>query len=86
MRRRINESNLWRLYVLNNFAYPEEGMVFFGLRGCLPLELDNMILPPNNLLSQFPLITSTPAAPWDSGYPKKVSLHCSSEVPRPLRF
>lgn len=37
----MTEVHLWRLCELNNFVVPTNGMLFFGLRGCLPINVDN---------------------------------------------
>jgi len=36
----FKEKHLRRLCDLNSFPVPQEGMVFFGLRGCLPSDVD----------------------------------------------
>lgn len=36
----ISDAGLTRLFEANRFTVPDNEMVFFGLRGCLPLELD----------------------------------------------
>lgn len=37
----LNENHLRRLCQINSFPVPDDGIVFFGLRGCLPVEEDN---------------------------------------------
>jgi hypothetical protein len=37
----LRQDHLPRLCQINGFPVPEDGLVFFGLRGCLPLEEDN---------------------------------------------
>jgi hypothetical protein len=37
----FKESHLRRLFELNFFPVPTDGMVFFGLRGCLSIDADN---------------------------------------------
>ena len=37
----LNEAILQRLCAINSFTPPTDKMVFFGLRGCLPVDFDN---------------------------------------------
>lgn len=38
---KVREEHLRRLCEINSFPIPEDGMVFLGLRGCLPVDEDN---------------------------------------------
>ena len=38
---RLNEDHLRRVCQINSFSVPDAGMIFFGFRGCLPVDEDN---------------------------------------------
>ena len=38
---KLNESHLRRLCQINSFPVPNDGIVFFGLRGCQSVDEDN---------------------------------------------
>jgi hypothetical protein len=38
---KLNESHLRRLCLIDSFSIPNDGIVFFGLRGCQSVDGDN---------------------------------------------
>ena len=38
---KLNQDHLRRVCQINSFSVPDDGMIFFGFRGCLPVDEDN---------------------------------------------
>ena len=47
---KLNERHLRRLCQINSFSVPNDGIVFFGLRGCQSVNEDNNEFQPEQIL------------------------------------
>ncbi len=80
---KLNESHLQRLCQINGFPVPNDGIVFFGLRGCLPGDEDNHEFQNEQILIMGEIDYVHPRCTLGQWLPKegKIALFPGSTVP-----
>ncbi|HEX7120182.1 MAG TPA: peptidoglycan-binding domain-containing protein [Longimicrobiales bacterium] len=79
----LTAERLARLCAINHFPVPDDGMVFFGLRGCLPADPDDHAFAAERRLIPTPVDYTTPRCTLGQWLPAegRIAVYPGSTVP-----